>query len=275
MTTLLPEIDYLTIFDVTSDTSTSPELDYLTIFDVTSDASTASTITFDFGGNISANVNFNPVVVGFVEDYFQVDLPTAWTITDEPFTGTFTPPSDPAQYEDGDLIIDFPLVADILSINPDDSFLDVLGDLEITFPSDIAGVLDTLGITDVNSAVEFADKLFDFELDGSGTLTNGVGTTDFDIGYAGAINSIIIDEFDPNIIAGSLTGQSAITAQGTFGVELVLSEFVQVTNTLGIDLPSNVDSFIASAQSFGINEIELASGSFNLGVSTVPVSTAV
>jgi hypothetical protein len=42
-----------------------PALDSLPIGDVTSDASTASTITFDFGGNISANVNFNPVVIGF------------------------------------------------------------------------------------------------------------------------------------------------------------------------------------------------------------------
>ena len=153
--------------------------------------------------------------------------------------------------------------------------MDVLGSFGITLPSEVAGVLNTLGITDANSAVEFADKLFDFDLDGSGTLTTGVGTTDFDIGYADDTNSIVIDGFDPNVVAGSLTGQSAITAEGTFSVDLVLSEFVQVTNTLGIDLPSNVDSLLALAQILGINEIELASGSFDLGVSTVPVSTAV
>jgi hypothetical protein len=256
-------------------TTLLPAIDSLPIVDVTSDASTASTITFDFGGNISATVNFNPLVVGFVENYLQVDLPTAWTITDEPFTGTATFPSDPAQYEDGDINIGFPLVTGVLGINPDDSFVDVLGSFGITVPSDVAGVLNTLGITDANSAVEFADKLFDFDLDGSGTLTTGVGTTDFDIGYADETNSIVIDGFDPNVVAGSLTGQSAIAAEGTFSVALVLSEFVQVTNTLGIDLPSNVDSLLALAQILGINEIELASGSFNLGVSTVPVSTVV
>ncbi|MEG3882371.1 hypothetical protein QT972_33990 [Microcoleus sp. herbarium7] len=256
-------------------TTLLPTIASLPICDLTSDASTTDTIRFDFAGNISANVNFNPVVVGFVEDYFQVDLPTALTITDEPFTGTITPPNDPAQYADGDLVIDFPLVADILGINPDDSFVDVLGSLGITVPSDATGIFDTLGITDVNSAVEFTDKLFNFELDGSGTFTTGVGTTDFVFGYANGINSLIIDGFDPNIVAGGLTGQSTIAAQGTFGVDLVLSEFVEVTNTLGIDLPSDVDSFLATAQAFGVNEIELASGSFNLGVSSVPVSTGV
>ncbi len=252
-----------------------PALDSLPIFDVTSDACTARTITFDFAGNISANVNFNPVVVGLVEDYLQMDLPTALTITDEPFTGTTTFPIDPAQYKDGDLIIDPPLVADILGINPDDSFVDVLGGLGIPVSSDVTGVLNTLGITDVNSAAEFADELLDFNLGGSGVLTTGVGTTDFVIGYAGAINSIIIDGFNPNIVAGSLTGQSTIAAQGTFSVDLVLSEFVEVTNTLGIDLPFYVDSFLAIAPSLGINEIELASGSFDFEVSTVPVSTIV
>ena len=256
-------------------TTLLPVFDSLPIFDLTSDASTASTITFEFDGNISANVNFNPLVIGFVEDYLQVDLPTEWTITDEPFTGTATFPSDPTQYEDGDINIDFPLVADVLGINPDDSFMNVLGSLGITVPSYVAGVLNTLGISDVNSAIEFADELLDFNLGGTGVLTTGVGTTDFVIGYADEINSLVIDGFDPDIIAGSLTGQSVLAAQGTFSVDLVLSEFAQVTNTLGIDLPSNVDSFLAIAPFLGINEIELASGSFDLGVSTIPVSTVV
>ena len=86
-------------------TTLLPNLASLPIRDVTSEASTASSITFDFAGNFSADVNFHPVVVGFVEDYFQVDLPTTLTITDKPFTGRFTPPTDPAQYADGDLNI--------------------------------------------------------------------------------------------------------------------------------------------------------------------------
>ena len=49
-------------------TTLLPNLASLPIRDITSDASTASPITFDFAGNFSADVNFNPVVVGFVED---------------------------------------------------------------------------------------------------------------------------------------------------------------------------------------------------------------
>ena len=255
-------------------TALLPDIASLQMFDITSEASTASPITFDFAGNFSADVNFNPVVVGFVEDYFQVDLPTTLTITDKPFTGRFTPPTDPAQYADGDLNIDFPLLADILGINPENSFLDILVSVGITVPSALAEGFNTLEITDVTSAVEFADKLLDFDLEGSGTLTNGGGTTGFDIGYSDGTNSII-DGFDPSIVPDSLTGQSTIAAQGTFGVNLVLSEFVQLTNILGIDLPSNVDSFLANAPRWGISQIGLASGSFNFGLSTVPVSTVV
>ena len=134
-------------------TALLPDIASLQMFDITSEASTASPITFDFAGNFSADVNFNPVVVGFVEDYFQVDLPTTLTITDKPFTGRFTPPTDPAQYADGDLNIDFPLLADILGINPENSFLDILVSVGITVPSALAEGLNTLGITDVNSAV--------------------------------------------------------------------------------------------------------------------------
>lgn len=254
-------------------TALLPELASQQIGEVTSDPSAGTPVTFDFAGNFSADVNFNPAVVGFVENYFQVDLPTAWTITDQPFTGRFTPPRNPAEYADGDLNLDLPLLADTLGINLEDSFIDVLWSAGIPVPSEVAEGFNSLGITDVNSAVKFADKLLDFDLEGSGTLTNGGGTTGFDIGYSDGTNSIVIDGFDPNIVADSLTGQSTIAVEGKFGVNLVLSEFVQLTNTLGIDLPPNVDSFLATAQFWGINQIGLASGSFNFGVSTVPVST--
>lgn len=254
-------------------TALSPDLASQQIGDVTSDPSAGTPVTFDFAGNFSADVNFNPAVVGFVENYFQVDLPTAWTITDRPFTGRFTPPSNPAEYADGDLNLDLPLLAGISGINLEDSFIEVLWNVGIPVPSEVAEGFNTLGITDVSSAVKFADKLLDFDLEGSGTLTNGGGTTGFDIGYSDGTNSILIDGFDPNIVADSLTGQSTIAVEGTLGVNLVLSEFVQVTNTLGIDLPPNIDSFLATAQTWGINQIGLASGSFNFGVSTAPVST--
>ena len=225
------------------------------IAEVRSDPSAGTPVRFDFAGNLSANVNFSPVAIGFVKDYFQLDLPTGWTITDKPFTGSFTPSSNPAEYADGDLKIDLPLLADILGINPADSFIDVLWNVGIPVPYKVAEGLNALGITDVNYAVKFADKLLDFDLEGSGKLTNRGGTTGFDIGYFDGTNSIVIDGFDPNIVADSLTGESTIALEGTFGVNLVLSEFIQLTNTLGIDLPPNVDSFLATAHIWGVNKI--------------------
>ena len=47
---------------------------------------------------------------------------------------------------------------------------------------------------------------------------------------------------------------------------------MEVTNSLGIDLPSNVDSFLSLAQLLGINELEIASGTFNSQINTIPIS---
>lgn len=66
-----------------------------------------------------------------------------------------------------------------------------------------------------------------------------------------------------------------MTAEADFSVDLILSEFVETTNLLGITLPSDVSLFITLAQMFGINEIELASGSISLETTTIPVAAPV
>jgi hypothetical protein len=233
----------------------------------------ASTITLGYAANVSGTVSFNPIVAGLVGNALQTQLPTQENFN-QSFTGKFTVPSDPAQFTDGDITLDLPLISSTLGLNPNDSFVSVLGDFGISVPPSVVGALDSLGITDVNSAVGVFDQLFDYHLTGTGTLTTGTGTTNFNINYVDNPDSIVITGFDPNVVAGSLVGQSAIAAQGNFTVDLELAEFAQVTQQLGIDLPSNVDYFLALAQSLGINELPLASGAFNLEATTVPLSTA-
>lgn len=229
-----------------------------------------------YAGIISATVNFNPLIVGIVGDYLNVELPLGVSVNRD-FQGYIPLPSDLTQLptgdiSDGEITIDFPLISNVFGLNPNTSVLDLFDNFGITVPNSVLAILDALDITDANSVIEVVDDLFDVELAGSGTLTSVTGSTDFNFEYLGEENTFLIDGFNPAVVAGSLGGSSTITAEGDFSVDLVISEFVNLTNLLGIDLPSNVDSFLAFAQVFNINQIELASGSFSLDMTTVPVS---
>jgi hypothetical protein len=262
--------ELLIALDSESVDSTDSTIFPLATFGIT--PASTDTITFDYTGTFSGTINFSPVALTFAEDYLEVDLPPSLTYTNQPFSGTFTVPNDPAQFTDGDINLDFLALSSGLGFSPDDSFVDILSDFGIPVSDSVVDILDTLGITDANSAVGFLDDLFNLELDGSGTLVTGAESTTFDIDYFDDTNTIVIDEFNPDVVAGSLVGSSTITTQVTFSVDLVLSEFVEVTNSLGIDLPSNVDSFLSLAQLLGINELEIASGTFNSQINTIPIS---
>lgn len=229
-----------------------------------------------YAGMISATVNVNPLITGIVGNYLNVELPLGVSVNRD-FQGYLPIPSDLTQLpagdiSDGDITIDLPLISNVFGLNPDTSVLDLLGNFGITVPNSVLAIFDALEITDANSAIEVVDNLFDVELAGSGTLTSVTGATNFNFEYLGEENTFLIDGFDPTVVAGSLVGASTITAEGDFSVDLVISEFVNLTKLLGIDLPSTVDILLASAQFAGINEIELGSGSFSLDMATVPVS---
>jgi hypothetical protein len=229
-----------------------------------------------YAGMISATVNVNPFIAEIVGSYLNVELPLGVTVNRD-FQGYVPITNNLAQWaaddiSDGEIKIDFPLISNVFGLNPDTSVLDLLGNFGITVPNSVLAIFDALDITDANSAIEVVDNLFDVELAGSGTLTSVTEATNFNFEYLGEENTFLIDGFDPTVVAGSLVGTSTITAEGDFSVDLVISEFVNLTKLLGIDLPSTVDILLASAQIAGINEIELASGSFSLDMTTVPVS---
>ena len=204
------------------------------------------TLTFDYAGHISGTVNFNPLLVGLVGNYLGEELPLGVSINEE-FQGNFSVPSDlltslTSEIIDGEITIDLPFI------------------------------LDVLDIPDAAPVMEILDDVLDVELAGSGNLTSIIGTTDFTIEYQNDTNSLVIDGVNPLVVAGGLFGSTTMTAEADFTVDLILSEFVEASNLLGITLPTEVSSFITIAQIFGINEIELASGSVELEVTTVPVT---
>lgn len=254
-------------------------IDYFlpSLSDVTS--TPASSLRFGYTADLSTTVNYNPLVVGLVENYLDLELPLGTSFNRE-FQGSFFVPSSLVQstYEDiadGDLTIDFPLISSALGSIGDQPIEDILANFGITIPNSVVEILDALDITDANSAIGAFDDLFDVDLAGSGTLTSGTGTSDFTFNYASDTNSLVIDGLAPTVVAGSLVGQSTIATEGDFTLDLVLSEFIEITNLLGIDLPSDVLLAITVAQTAGINEIELASGSFDVDITTIPVSTPV
>jgi len=244
------------------------------LFDATS--TPASSLNFSYAANLSTTVNYNPLVVGLVGNYLDLDLPLGASFNRE-FQGSFSVPSSLVQstYEDitdGDLTINFPLVSSAIGSIADQPIEAILANFGITIPNSVAGILDALDITDANSAIGILDNLFDVDLAGSGTLTSGTGSSDFTFNYAGDTNSLVIDGLAPSVVAGSLVGQSTTIAEGDFTVDLVLSELVEVTTLLGINLPSDILLAITLAQTAGINELELASGSFEAEITTIPVS---
>jgi hypothetical protein len=245
------------------------------LFDVTS--TPASYLKFGYAANLSTTVNYNPLVVGLVGNYLDLELPLGTSLNKE-FQGNFSVPSSLVQstYEDitdGNLTIDFPLVSSALGFTGDEPIEDILANFGITIPNSVVEILDALDITDANSAIGVLDNLFDVDLAGSGTLTSGIGSSDFTFNYASDTNSLVIAGLTPSVVAGSLVGESTIAAEGDFTVDLVLTEFLELTTLLGIDLPSDVLLAITLAQTAGINELELASGSFDVDITTIPVST--
>ncbi|HEY9612306.1 hypothetical protein [Allocoleopsis sp.] len=207
------------------------------------------TLTFDYAGNIYGIVNFNPLVVGLVGNYLGEELPLGVSINQD-FQGSFCVPPDL-----------------LTSITTD--LLD--GEITIGLPF----VLDALKITEAAPVIEALDDVFNVQFAGSGNLTSTTGTTDFTVEYQNDTNSFVIDGVNPLVVAGALSGPATMTAEADFSVDLVLSEFVKATNLLGITLPSDVSNFLTLSQAFGINEIELASGSISLETTTIPVAAPV
>ena len=252
-------------------------MDYFpfSLFDATS--TPAIPLMFGYAGNLTTTVNYNPLVVGLVGNYLNVELPLGASITKD-FQGSFSVPTDLAlstysDIMDGSLTLGLPFVSNALGLPSDFSMVDLLDNFGVTLPNSVVEILDALNIQDANSIIGVFDDLFDVDLAGSGTLNSVTGTTDFIFNYASDTHSLVIDGLAPSVVAGSLVGQSTLTAEGDFTVDLVLSGLVEATTLLGITLPSDILSFINLAQTAGINELELASGAFDLDMTTIPVST--
>lgn len=254
----------------------------ISLYPVSLVQATDSPLAFDYTANITGQVTFNSVAVNLIQDFLtnqlELDvgsLPTQVNVNEE-FTGQYTLPTDPTPFfSDGDITVDLPLLSSVIGFEPTDTITDILDNFGIQIPESINQALGGLETTTAEGLVQELDDLFNLSFNGDGTLTTGTDVTGFDFQYVNATNSFVINGFDPDVVAAGLTRESTVTATGDFTLDIVLSEFVEFAQQRSIEIPSNVSALITLAQGMGMNEIEIASGDFNLNLTTVPVSESV
>jgi len=154
------------------------------------------------------------------------------------------------------------------------------GELSITFTQEeaIAGILDGVDITAVgNTTLEEAaaalENLFEIELaNGNGTVTAGTEITGFDFSFSNQTNSLEMNVADPDVLSNGIETRVNVTASGEFSVNLDLSEIDSSLDILGLGLPPALSGNIGLLGFLGIDELPLASGSFELQATREPVS---
>lgn len=256
-------------------------------------STTSDTVTFNIlQGNISGDVNFGPVVGSWVtpelEELLELEpgtIPGTYTFSQDFDGGSFPALNDPAQYQDGDITIDVPVITSLFGFTPTTPIGDVLELFNTDIPDNIQAALDALQITDAQDGVDLLDSLFNvtFTDDDDGTpatnndfLTTGGAITGFDFNYSSEENALIIDGFNPDVVDEVFNGTSQIEGSGTFTVSLVISEVLNLIETirepLNFTLAPTVSSVLTYYQTLFGDELPVAFGSFDLDVIIAPDS---
>ena len=253
----------------------------------------SDTITFNIlEGNISGTVNVDPLAGMFIipelEEVLDLEpgtIPSTQTFSQDFQGGSFTVPNDPAQYEDGDITLDFPLVSNYLGFTSTTPIEQVFSVLDVDITDTIQDVLDALEITDAQDGVDLLDGLFNITVtdDDDNTpennndfLTTETGVTSFDFTYDSTQNALIIDGFNVDVVDGALVGEATIAASGNYEINLVLSEFLNViediSEPLNYSLTPNITNVISYYQLLYGDELPVVSGSFGLDVTITPAA---
>ncbi|HEY9668809.1 MAG TPA: hypothetical protein V6C91_18515 [Coleofasciculaceae cyanobacterium] len=264
------------------------------VFNPQFNLSTANdTVTFNIlQGNISGDVSFGPVVGSWVtpelEELLELEpgtIPETYTFSQDFEGGSFPALNDPAQYEDGDINIDFPVVSSLFGFTPSTPIGDVLELFNIDIPDNVQDALDALQITDAQDGVDLLDSLFNvtFTDDDDGTpatnndfIKTGGAVTGFDFNYSSEENALIIDGFYPDVVDAVFNGTSQIEASGTFTVSFVISEALDLIETirepLNLTLAPTISSVLTYYQTLFGDELPVAFGSFDLDMTIAPDS---
>jgi hypothetical protein len=216
----------------------------------------AGTLTFGYSnGSFDATATGNSFIIPVINSLFGQNLPSSIAVNGSNLQGFFTVLDDPAQFQDGDITIDY-------------AFLDtIFGSYIDSFKTSLPG-LAGLSDTQLEAAL---DAIFDYSLTGTGTLsnTNG-GSTNFAVNYINASNSIVINGFDTTIATSCLTLTCTTNASGTFGLTASPTGVITVASQLGQPLPPGGNLILQSLS--GLGSLPLLTGNFNYGATTALLS---
>jgi hypothetical protein len=217
----------------------------------------AGTLTFGYSnGNFNASATTNLFILSAVNSFFGPSLPRSLSVSGSNLQGIFTVLDDPAQFQDGDITVDYAFLDEVFG-----SYIDSLG---TSFPG-LAGLSDA-------QREAALDTIFDYSLTGTGTLSNANGgSTNFAVNYQSGNNSIVIDGFDTSIATSCLTLTCTTTASGGFGLTASASGVLTVATQLSSPLPPEATALLQTLT--GLSSFPILTGNFTYGASTALLSS--
>lgn len=235
----------------------------------------ASTRTYDFDAVTSVSVEFEQLWVG--QDLNGFTVPNRIDVIAQEMIGSFTVLDDPAQITDGDIEFNSGLFENLLGDSYDATLTSFLGGFGLTssqLQQSVDGLFNITGFTGGGELVSQDPAL-------AGDPDNPSG---FDITYNNATNSVLVDGYDTDVATSCLSAVCEIEGGVTFGVSLVVSEFITFTGnllnnsnvTLTPETRNALTDLLADAtlaqQLLNITEIDLATVSAGIEASTVLAS---
>lgn len=183
----------------------------------------ASTRTFDFEADTSVKVEFEQLWVG--RDISGFTVPNRIDVVGDNVMGSFTVLDDPAQITDGDIELNYGLFDNLLGSS---------------YNATLDSFLSGFGLTS-SQARQSADDIFNITgFTGNGELTSQDPSlagdpnnpSAFNITYNNGTNSVLINGYDTDVAESCLSAACQFTGDISFGVSLVVSEFVSFTGDL-------------------------------------------
>ncbi|MEA5462553.1 PEP-CTERM sorting domain-containing protein [Leptothoe sp. PORK10 BA2] len=209
----------------------------------------AGTLTFDFQVDATSTVTVNPFFGGMTLE--GITVPNSLEVTADSVAGRFTVLDDPAQFTDG-------------SVELSSDFLDDL--LDSSYSAMVEALLADYGFTSTQEVVQLGDNLFNISpFTGGGVLESKAfpfTPSAFNIGYDSVSNTAVLDGYNIAVAESCLSTTCLFDGNVSFGVSLVLSEFVTFTSDLLANSPvpltpettaaiANLQQIATLAQLFG------------------------
>ena len=183
----------------------------------------ASTLSFDFQLETSADVELSPFLAG--RTLAGITLPDSINVTADEVTGSFIALDDLAQVTDGDIELDYDFISNAL----DDSYVatleSLLADFGLTIEQTLQSIDDIFTVTQFSGNGMLTSESFDLVGDPN-------NPSPFNVTYNSQANAVVIDGYSNKVAASCFWADCGVTATVSYGVSLVIGEFVSFTGDL-------------------------------------------